>query len=153
MWRRFYPWLLTMTTHVWNTPGSHVWTRQLNSQASRTEQRRESFFAVQDGGFVNTKTWPEHGRTRPGMVLQHLPISFISGFESRTTFYGQRLTLFTRLGSARLQGKPWVCLYAPCIEVTKGIEVEPNCAVARCLRRGAQTLHVTILTVTSTLAP
>jgi hypothetical protein len=51
-----------------STPASHVWTRQLkllNSQANRTEKRRESFLAVQHGGFVNAKTWPEHGGTRP----------------------------------------------------------------------------------------
>ena len=37
-----------------STPASHVWTRQLNSQANRncrTEKRRESFLAVQHGGF------------------------------------------------------------------------------------------------------
>ena len=52
-----------------STPASHVWTRQLNSQANRTEKRRESFLAVQHGGFGNAKTWPEHGGTRPGIVL------------------------------------------------------------------------------------
>jgi hypothetical protein len=52
-----------------STPASHVWTRQLNSQAIRTEKRRESFLAVQHGGFVNAKTWPAHGGTRPGIVL------------------------------------------------------------------------------------
>jgi hypothetical protein len=52
-----------------STPASHVWTRQLNSQATRMEKRQESFLAVQPGGFVNAKTWPEHGGTRPGIVL------------------------------------------------------------------------------------
>ncbi len=53
-----------------STPASHVWTRQLNSQANRTEKRRECFLAVQHGGFGNAKTWPEHGGTRPGIVLR-----------------------------------------------------------------------------------
>ncbi len=52
-----------------STLASHVWTRQLNSQAIRTEKRRESFLAVQHGGLGNAKTWPEHGGTRPGTVL------------------------------------------------------------------------------------
>jgi hypothetical protein len=43
-----------------STPASHVWTRQLNSQANRIEKRRESFLAVQHGGFVNTKTSHVH---------------------------------------------------------------------------------------------
>jgi hypothetical protein len=51
-----------------SAPSSHVWTRQLNSQANRTETRRESFLAVQHGGFVNAKTWLEHGGTRPGIM-------------------------------------------------------------------------------------
>ncbi len=57
--------------HPWqvSTPGSHVWTRQVNSQANRTGKRRESFLAVQHGGFGNAKTWPEHGGSRPGIVL------------------------------------------------------------------------------------
>jgi hypothetical protein len=38
-----------------STPASHVRTRQLNSQANRTEKRRESFLAVQHGGFGNAK--------------------------------------------------------------------------------------------------
>ncbi len=52
-----------------STQASHMWTRQLNSQANRTEKRRESFLAVQHGGFVNAKTCPEHGGTRPEIVL------------------------------------------------------------------------------------
>ncbi len=72
-----------------STQVSHVWTRQLNSQAYRTEKRRESFLAVHHGGFVAAKTWPEHGGTRPGIVLPtpaHL--AFMSGFKSRVIFYG-----------------------------------------------------------------
>ncbi len=38
-----------------STPASHVWARQLNSQAKRTEKRRESLLAVQHGPFVNAK--------------------------------------------------------------------------------------------------
>ncbi len=52
-----------------STPASHVWTRQLNFQANRTEKRRESILAVQHGGFGNARTWPEHGGTGPGIVL------------------------------------------------------------------------------------
>ncbi len=43
--------------------------RRFNSQANRTKKRKESFLAMQHGGFVNAKTWPEHGGTRPGIVL------------------------------------------------------------------------------------
>ena len=38
-----------------STPASHVWTRQLNSQANRTEKRQESFLAVHHGGLVTPK--------------------------------------------------------------------------------------------------
>jgi hypothetical protein len=55
---------------------------------------------------LRAKTWPgpEHGLglggTRPGIVLptvEHLPISFMSGFESRATFYDPFITAFLQL--------------------------------------------------------
>jgi hypothetical protein len=79
-----------------STPASHVWTRQLNSQANRPEKRRESFLAVQHGVFGNAKTWPEHGGTRPGIGLEHLPNSRMSGFESRATFYSNNSSVDTK---------------------------------------------------------
>jgi hypothetical protein len=39
----------------WSTPASHVWARQMNSQANRTKKRRGSFLAVQHGGFGKPK--------------------------------------------------------------------------------------------------
>ena len=38
-----------------STPASHVWARQLNSKADRTEKRRESLLAVQHWPFANAK--------------------------------------------------------------------------------------------------
>ena len=39
-------------------------------------------------------------------------------------------TIHTRLGSGRLQGKPWVCLYSSCSEVTARFVFKPIHAVA-----------------------
>ena len=70
-----------------STPASHVWARQLNSQANMTEKRWEGLLAVQHWPFVNANGLSMEYPDLEQVLPSTRPSRSCRDFESWATLY------------------------------------------------------------------